>query len=394
MKLNDESQRLSAVEIRALLSSGNQYLHTGRLEGACRIIHDVMSVEPNNERALELQNEIVQHYVALLYAEDINKIIFHPDHFIVNPRDARAFFKATVSQINLETSSYCNRSCSFCPNSANNRRSAEAKTNCMSMSLFENIVNDLQSIDYSGTVSLSRYNEPLADPMLLERIRFCRAKLPKAFIIVFTNGDFLNRNRIQLLAEAGCSMLRISLYIKESEEYAYNFIQFNRDMGKEIDRFIKRLGLEYRLHRNIPGSCEATIFYEGEMDIFLVGRNYYDSRYRLSRGNCVNGAHAISQRTSPCFSSFYTMDIEYNGTVMPCCNLLSDYPNHQKYIVDTLIDKPGSLFKVYSGSTAVQWRRSLSNFSPKDAPCDKCGLVIVKECAETRAIVKRCTSLL
>jgi hypothetical protein len=200
----------------------------------------------------------------------------------------------------------------------------------MSMSLFENIVNDLQSIDYSGTVSLSRYNEPLADPMLLERIRLCRAKLPKAFIIVFTNGDFLNRNRIHLLAEAGCNMLRISLYIKESEEYAYDFIQFNRDMEKEIGRFIKRLGLEYRLHRNIPGSCEATIFCEGEMGIFAVGRNYYDRRYRISRGGAVDGARGISARTSPCLSLFYTVGIEYNGSVMPCCNLLSDYPNHKK----------------------------------------------------------------
>jgi hypothetical protein len=56
---------------------------------------------------------------------------------------------------------------------------------------------------------------------------------------------------------------------------------------------------------------------------------------------------------------------------MPCCNLLSDRPEHQDFVIANLADPGTSIFDVYAGRLSG-WRRSMVTFGPKEAPCTTC----------------------
>jgi radical SAM protein with 4Fe4S-binding SPASM domain len=150
---------------------------------------------------------------------------------------------------------------------------------------------------------------------------------------------------------------------------------------------LERLGVEYRLHRIIPGSCEATVCFQGRMGVFMVGRNYYTKRYRVNRGGTVDVGGERPPRTSPCFSLFHTLDVEYNGRVMPCCNLLSDHRLHGRYCLGTITGEVGSLFAAYFSREAARWRKSMMNFQPKRPPCDQCHYLTVEDTAAMRELV-------
>src|SRR3989344_6373293 len=91
--------------------------------------------------------------------------------------------------VEIETSTYCNRTCSWCPNSTFQRSRAQ---NLMPENLFDKIVNDLKGVNYSGQIALHNYNEPLMDPHLFSHIARVKQKLPGAKILILTNGDLLD----------------------------------------------------------------------------------------------------------------------------------------------------------------------------------------------------------
>ena len=78
-----------------------------------------------------------------------------------------------------------------------------------------------------------------------------------------------------------------------------------------------------------------------------------------------------TKRTSPCLSPFQHVYIDYNGKVMPCCNLRSDLPAHQDAIIADLHASP-DLFLVYAGRTLAAWRGALVGFDPKSGYCATC----------------------
>lgn len=87
--------------------------------------------------------------------------------------------------VEIETINRCNGVCSFCP--VNKKIDKRPKVE-MSKELFENIIGQLERIDYSGELSLFSNNEPLLDKHILERHKYAREHLPKARMHLFTNG--------------------------------------------------------------------------------------------------------------------------------------------------------------------------------------------------------------
>ena len=53
-------------------------------------------------------------------------------------------------------------------------------------------------------------------------------------------------------------------------------------------------------------------------------------------------------RTSPCLSPFYHFYVEFNGNVMPCCNLRSEIARH-KYAIITGLNTSSDIFLIYAG---------------------------------------------
>jgi len=82
----------------------------------------------------------------------------------------------------------------------------------MSDELFRSIVEELAAINYEGRVSLFETNEPLTDVRLPFMIRHVRARVPRCWQLLVTNGDYLTAPLASELLDAGLDYLFISSY--------------------------------------------------------------------------------------------------------------------------------------------------------------------------------------
>ncbi|HUI18987.1 MAG TPA: radical SAM protein [Alphaproteobacteria bacterium] len=295
------------------------------------------------------------------------------DHFAaaVPAERARELFKSSVDQIEIEVFSYCNRVCWFCPNSHIDRRSANRY---MDEALYLRILDELRSIAYGGVVTYSRYNEPLADRIILTRLRQARERLPEATLYTHTNGDYLTRELLDELREAGLNVLRVQVYLGNDEHF---------DDAAMLTRMARRLGdlgLPFEFTDVLPNTrYMARVSYPG-IEVTFDARNF--DRIGTDRGQTVKLARPY-RRTAPCFVVYRHLYIDWNGAVVPCCNIRSDEPSHRPYIVDDL-SGGRSIFDAYANSALAAWRRELLRFGDKRKPCDTCFYEVPADSAELR----------
>jgi MoaA/NifB/PqqE/SkfB family radical SAM enzyme len=300
------------------------------------------------------------------------------DHFrpIQDRREAIRLFRQSVSMVEVEVFSYCNRRCWFCPNSVVDRQSA---TEYMPEALYLRILEQLGEADYRQMVSYSRYNEPLADRIILRRIRQAKAMLPEAILHTNTNGDYLTPSYLDDLAEAGLRSLNIQVYLGNDDRYDH------ARMRAKLLRTIDGLELNAPIVRDEPEVwVEATAEHAG-IRMRIYARNF--ELNGCSRGDSVP-IQLTYRRTSPCLSPFHHVYIDFNGKVMPCCNLRSDVSGHASAVVADL-NEAHDLFLVYASETMAAWRRGLMGFNRKTGHCSSCSFVTYERTPEHLAVHER-----
>lgn len=285
----------------------------------------------------------------------------NPQHLkeLTDSQEAAALFKHSVRMVEIEVSSYCNRKCWFCPNSTYDRMS---ENKLMPADMYSSILRQLASIAYDGTITYSRYNEPLADKMILERIAEARRLLPEAQLHTNTNGDYLDLEYIEQLYAVGLRSLNIQIYLPNKELYNHEKIK------AAGDKLLKRVELPHTLVRDTPGEWYEKKLHYRDMAIRLYGRNFEIGG--TSRGNEVP-IHLDYQRTSPCLIPFWATYIDHDGSIMPCCNLRSDIPAHAGYVIGKLTGQP-DLFLQYASRFAASFRTSLITDGVKKGLCSNC----------------------
>ena len=92
--------------------------------------------------------------------------------------------------VEVETTTYCNRRCTYCPNSIFDRGSRANEVR-MPEDLFRKIVSDLGRNHFCNQFSPHNYGEPLADPRMPQLLKMARQEMPLARIALYTNGDYL-----------------------------------------------------------------------------------------------------------------------------------------------------------------------------------------------------------
>lgn len=300
-----------------------------------------------------------------------------PHHFSAceDEASARQFFKRVVRLVEIEVFSYCNRVCWFCPNRDGARL---GENRYMSEALYSSIISQLASIDYSGKISYSRYNEPLADRVILRRLQEARLALPHAALHTNTNGDFVTLQYLRELHTAGLQSLNIQIYLKNNEIYHHEAMRAKAEM------ICGKLGLPYSLTMDDPDNwLEYDIRFPG-LAIRLYGRNF--ARNGTSRGDTVDIARDYV-RISPCTMPFWTLYIDFNGAMMPCCNLRSDIPAHKQAIV-AMLTEHSSMFQHFASAMLARWRRSLMSFKEKQGLCRSCRFALEKDDPHTREVVR------
>jgi radical SAM family protein/iron-sulfur cluster protein len=303
-------------------------------------------------------------------------------HFapIEDRAEAKVLFKDSIDMVEIETFSYCNRRCWFCPNAEHDRISDNFY---MDEEIYLSILNQLAEIEYDGKISYSRYNEPLADRIILTRIAQARKALPKALLHTNTNGDYLKPEYLDELYDAGLRSINIQIYLGNRDRYDH---ERTRALMK---RKVASLGLRSRLTVDRKDDrLEAKVYYK-DMKARIYGRNFDVNG--CTRGDTVPVQnHPV--RTSPCLSPFYHVYIDYNGSLVPCCNVRSDIPQHADTVVGKL-PEDGDLFAIYAGERAVGWRRSLVGFAAKEGICRTCSFVMFRESPSNVAVQARLSEL-
>lgn len=72
------------------------------------------------------------------------------------------------NRISIETLSFCNRSCSFCPLHWSQDERGRKR---MSDELFAKIVEELRSVEFAGVAQMFLLSEPTIDTSMLEKLR-------------------------------------------------------------------------------------------------------------------------------------------------------------------------------------------------------------------------------
>lgn len=113
----------------------------------------------------------------------------------------------SCKSVTIETTSTCNLSCDYCPNSKFEREKIFMKETTF-FRIIDTLVNYMP--DFAGEIRPHLYGEPLLDKRLEDFVRYTRHRLPKSQIVIFTNGCFLSPERYMSLKAAGVSHFNIS----------------------------------------------------------------------------------------------------------------------------------------------------------------------------------------
>jgi MoaA/NifB/PqqE/SkfB family radical SAM enzyme len=299
-----------------------------------------------------------------------------PEHFAhdIPPDVARALFKRSVRKVELEPFTFCNRVCWFCANARIDRRSANRY---MDEGLYLRILSDLRDIGYDRSISYCRYNEPLADRIILTRIRQARAVLPDVHIFTHSNGDYLTRKLLDELREAGLNRLRVQVYLGPNESFS------DAAMLRRMRRRLGDLGLPYEFTDASEGDrYEAKVRYDG-IAVTFEGWNY--DKHANDRAQSI-AVRRLQERTAPCLIPFTDVYIDHDGTVAPCCNIRSDEPTHLPYLIGAL-SADTSIFDLFASRRLADWRKALFPFGPKARPCNSCGHATIPDTPENRDAV-------
>lgn len=281
------------------------------------------------------------------------------DASALDDADKRRLFKDMVRLVEFEPHAYCNRLCPFCPN-VDGKRIKDWSP--MDFSVYRRTIDDLAAIGYDGIVRFARYSEPLACKTICDYVSTARAGLPAAEIDIVSNGDYLDADLLERLADSGLSALRISIYPKG---YDWNVAAAR----EQLDKLLRRANTTATLLVDAPDRLYWRLAHP-RVQIFAEAADL--NRVGFDRGQTLEGLiDRAYVRRSPCTMVFANVTIDFNGAVMPCCNLRSDVPQHKDFVVD-VVSGNRSIFDVYASSAMSQWRASLARAGAKKAPCDTC----------------------
>lgn len=116
------------------------------------------------------------------------------------------------NRVEVETITKCNKACYYCPVSAQPRPAYQ-----MNEELFYSIIDQLAQMRFSGRFSPHFYGEPLLDRRLSQFMAYVRKKMPKVWIVVYTNGDLLTLEKVEELLDAGVNLFLVTFEGEESK---------------------------------------------------------------------------------------------------------------------------------------------------------------------------------
>lgn len=230
----------------------------------------------------------------------------------------------------LETHNMCTRKCVSCKHG---QKRPFAK-NWMSEAVLEKCAADLARIDYSEQISLVLNNEPLLDRRLCKFVRLLAKSVPKAKVLLFSNGDLLNHQVLRDLFDAGLRLISVSIY--------------DRGAVDRMEEYVRCFGADrVRLSRTFDDDLSATFH--------NFGGNI--------KGDMVNQRKVTNRG---CMLPFRQAVVTTDGFLGLCC--LDCYSD---VLFDNVMDKP--LYEIFINNAKLNAIRERLKTTRKGLPlCENC----------------------
>lgn len=237
------------------------------------------------------------------------------------------------NHIEIETINRCNGVCSFCPVNRNVDKRPFCK---MSDELFENIISQLERINYSGRIALFSNNEPFLDNRILYFHKIARDKLPLAKMHLCTNGTLLTLDKF----------VEIMKYLDELMIDNYNQnLEILPNVQEIVDYCEKNPGLKNKV----------TVILRKPQEI-LTNRGGDSPNKRPEGTNKI---------MTGCLLPFKQMIIRPDGKVSLCCNDALGKCTMGDVTKETLLD-------IWQGEKFSMARRKLQEGRQSFARCANC----------------------
>ena len=251
------------------------------------------------------------------------------------------------SMIELNLLARCNRSCSFCPVSSETfyQDFYDGKLGKLELDLYDKLLDDLSQINFSGLIAYSGLSEPLLHPKINHFIARSKEVLVNARVEIVSNGDVLNKKRLNNLFINGLDTISISLYDGPQQVEYFNKMQ--AELGLRADQMILR----------------RRYYLNGDYGLTISNRaGLIDSNeFRSEKDKKV---FKLPLRKS-CFYPFYMLKIDYNGDVTICSH---DW--RKKGSVGNI--KKEKIWDIWKGNALKLIRENLAKKYRNFSPCDEC----------------------
>jgi radical SAM protein with 4Fe4S-binding SPASM domain len=289
-----------------------------------------------------------------LTQEDANNLLqYHV------PKEKRKYlFNKYVTVINLETSSYCNRKCDYCPVAF-----LDSKPRVfIDEEHFQLLIDELRGLNFRGIVTMNLFNEPLAEhENFTKRLISLKKACPNSYVRINTNGDYLTKEILESIKEAGLNEILLTIHTANGQKYD------DQSQLRKMDKRIEKLGLSsFKILKNFEANKNIT--YEiswKNVRILIVSNNW--STFGLDRGGSVEKL-SIESRSTACLVPFREVSIDFNGDVLWCWNIFRDKSHSLGKIGED------SLTDIYFNKPAVELRRKLILDDTKEGVCSTCNV--------------------
>lgn len=187
-------------------------------------------------------------------------------------------------KISIECNSFCNRTCSFCTRTSENRIKSR-----MPKELVYKVLYELAEINYQGLISFHFYNEIFTDKRIYSFFEKCQELGLNNYI--FTNGDFLTKESVERLSKYNIKEFALSIYDWTTED----------EFLAKCDEFNSKLKLK-----------------EYDWDYYIVKGGGEDFGNRASYVQFKEEEYKLPIKAA-CSKIEQKIDVRYDGKVVMCC---------------------------------------------------------------------------
>lgn len=279
--------------------------------------------------------------------------------------------------VHIENTNACNASCIICP-----REKMSRQIGVMEFPLFAKIVDECAlKTSQLSELHLHGYGECLLENDFCRKISYAKAKGIKTTYIV-TNGSLLNEDIAQGLIASGLDRMKVSFY--GATEETYEKIHVNLKF-KEVENNITGLfRMRDRLKAKRPSiflqflpfsenAHEKSLFSEKWSGLIDKKRGDMLLEYTLhnyGRGRNYNFVEAGIKEKKSCVLPFMTMQVLWNGDIVPCC-----YDFNGDFILGSV--RKNTLQEIWNGASFASLRDNHRRLDFRNAQiCLRCDQIV------------------